>query len=212
MFTGIVEELGEVVALEKREGATCFTVGGKLALEGVEIGHSIAVNGVCLTVISFDRTSFTIEAVPETLRRTNLGDLAVGSPVNLERSARAGAPVGGHYLQGHVDGIATVTRIEPEGEALNFYFKAESEFMPYIVPKGFVALDGASLTVVKATLDTFSLTLIPHSQKMLVMGNARVGYRANLEVDVMGKYLENIAGARIAALEARIAELERKLT
>jgi riboflavin synthase len=120
--------------------------------------------------------------------------------------------VGGHYLQGHVDGIAIVTHIEPEGEALNFYFKVTPEFMPYIVPKGFVALDGASLTVVTTTPDTFSLTLISHSQKMLVMGNARVGYRANLEVDVMGKYLENIAGARIAMLEARIAELERKLT
>ena len=210
MFTGIVEELGKVTRLDRREGATRLVIQCEKALGGIQLGHSIAVNGVCLTVVAFDleQKTFTTEAVPETLRRTNLGRLNAGSPVNLERSARAETPIGGHYVQGHIDGTAVVVHTEPDGEAINFYFETSPELLRYVVPKGFIALDGASLTVVDVSEKGFSLTLIPHTQQMVVMGRAKTGYIANLEVDVLGKYTEKIIGATLQKLETRLAALE----
>jgi riboflavin synthase len=212
MFTGIVEEMGTVTKLVQRSGATLLTIAAQKALQGIEIGHSIAVNGICLTVMSFDpdEKQFSIEAVPETLRRTNLGRLTVGSPVNLERSVSAGQPMGGHYVQGHIDGTATVARTEPEGEAINFYFETSPELMRYIVPKGFIAIDGASLTVVDVTPQGFSLTLIPHTQQAVVMGRQGAGYVANLEIDVVAKYTEKIISSRLTAFEERLHALEKR--
>ncbi|MCA9583649.1 MAG: riboflavin synthase, partial [Myxococcales bacterium] len=192
MFTGIVEELGAVRAVDVRPGATGFAFGARAVLDGVRVGDSIAVNGVCLTVTRFDGDSFEAEAVPETLRRSNLGALRVGSPVNLERALAAGRPMGGHYVQGHVDTTAELRSAVPEGEARNLHFALDPAYRTQIVPKGFVAVDGASLTVVDVTEEGFTVTLVPHTQGAVVFGRVEPGYVANVEVDVMGKY---VAGA-----------------
>jgi riboflavin synthase len=210
VFTGIVEEIGRIAAVEQREGATRLAIECETALDGTRIGDSIAVNGVCLTVVALDESRFDVEAVPETLRRTNIGALSEGSPVNLERAAQASRFMGGHYVQGHVDATGEITAIEPDGEARNYRFRIPGELARYVVPKGYVCLDGASLTVVDAGEDWLTVTLVPHTQKSVVMGSVAPGYVVNLEVDVLAKYVERIAGERIGALEARIARLERE--
>lgn len=208
MFTGIVEEIGTVASVETREGATRLDIACTTVLEGVRVGDSIGVGGVCLTVTEFAAGRFSCEAVPETLRCTNLGRLREGDRVNLERAVQEGRPFGGHYVQGHVDDIAEVVEISQDGEAYNYRFRVMPELSRYLVPKGFVTVDGASLTVVEAGDEWFTVTLIPHSQDNLVMGSAGVGYVVNIEVDVLGKYVERIVGGRLDALEARLANLE----
>ena len=209
MFTGIVEEIGRVAALERREGATRIVTEGQVVHAGAQLGDSIAVNGVCLTVIAIDGQRLAFEAVPETLRRTNLGALEVGSPVDLERPVSGGRPMGGHYVQGHVDGTARVRATQEDGEALTVTFDVAPELARFIVEKGYVAIDGASLTVVGTDRQGFSVTLVPHTRANVVFGAPEVGYVANLEVDVMAKYVERIVGARLGAIEARLADLER---
>lgn len=208
MFTGIVEEIGTIASMDLRTGATSLVIQCKTALNGTHLGDSIAVNGVCLTVVALSEHSFTTEAVPETLHRTNLGNLKKGSPVNLERSLTLDRSMGGHYVQGHIDGTARIERLKSEGEALNYYFETPSELLRYIVPKGFVTVDGASLTVVDADSQGFSVTLIPHTQQWTVMGKEQVGYLVNVEVDIMGKYIEKLMGERLSSLEQRLAVLE----
>ena len=208
MFTGIVEEQGKVAALERREGALRLTIACEKALEGTALGDSIAVNGVCLTVVERSEGAFSTEAVPETLRCTNLGALSEGAHVNLERAVGEGRFFGGHYVQGHVDGTATVTAIEQDGEAQNYRYELAPALMRYIVPKGFVSVDGASLTVVDVGEDWFTVTLIPHTQEAVVMGSAGLGYVVNIEVDVLAKYVEQVLGSRLEAIEARLAKLE----
>lgn len=210
MFTGIVEEVGRVVAIERREGALRLTVEASAVHEGAQLGDSIAVNGVCLTVVELGGARLAFEAVPETLRRTNLDALGVGSPVDLERPVSAHRPMGGHYVQGHVDGTGRVRRVEPDGEALTLWFDAPAELARFIVPKGYVTVDGASLTVVETDAEGFSVTLVPHTQANVVFGRPEVGYVVNLEVDVMAKYVERMLGARLDALEARVVTLERR--
>lgn len=209
MFTGIVEEVGRVAALERREGALRLTVEARVVHDAAQLGDSIAVNGVCLTVVEIDGPRLAFEAVPETLRRTNLGALEVGSPVDLERPVSSHRPMGGHYVQGHVDGTGRVRGVEPDGEALTIWFDAPRELMRFIVPKGYVTVDGASLTVVGTDADGFSVTLVPHTQANVVFGRPTVGYVVNLEVDVMAKYVERMLGARLESLESRLAELEK---
>lgn len=194
--------------MDVRTGATSLVINCQTALSGIHLGDSIAVNGVCLTVVDLNEHGFTTEAVPETLHRTNLGNLNRGSPVNLERSLTLDRSMGGHYVQGHIDGIARIARLEPEGEAFNYYFETTPELLRYIVPKGFVAVDGASLTVVNVDAHGFSVTLIPHTQQWTVMGKERVGYLVNIEVDIMGKYIEKLMGERLSSLDRRIAMLE----
>jgi riboflavin synthase len=208
MFTGIVEEIGSISLMDVRTGATGLVINCQTALNGMHLGDSIAVNGVCLTVVDLSEHSFTTEAVPETLHRTNLGNLNQGSPVNLERSLTLDRSMGGHYVQGHIDGTAYIEGLESEGEALNYYFKTPSELLRYIVPKGFVAVDGASLTVVNVDAQGFSVTLIPHTQHWTVMGKEQIGYRVNIEVDIMGKYIEKLMGERLSSLDRRMAMLE----
>lgn len=208
MFTGIVEEIGLIASIDLRTGATSLVIQCKTALNGTQLGDSIAVNGVCLTVVDLTEHSFTTEAVPETLHRTNLGHLKQGSPVNLERALTLDRLMGGHYVQGHIDGIARIERLESEGEAFNYYFETSSELLRYIVPKGFVTVDGASLKVVDADSQGFSITLIPHTQQWTVMGKEQVGYLANVEVDILGKYIEKLMGERLSSLEQRLELLE----
>ncbi len=207
MFTGIVEDLGRVVRVEDFEGLRRFTLRSDICAEGVRVGDSIAVNGACLTAVSVSANKISVEAIPETLRLTNLGQLADDSPVNLERPLAYGDRMGGHYVQGHVDATAELIERRPDGDSEVVRFAAPSHLMGYIVSKGFVALDGVSLTVVDPHDATFAVALIPHTIRSVTLGTAPVGYRANLEVDILAKYgsvpePENASSPSIAQLRA----------
>ncbi len=188
MFTGIVEDLGRVVRLEDAEGLRRLTLRSDICAGGVRVGDSIAVNGACLTAVNVTINEISVEAVPETLRLTNLGQLAVDSPVNLERPLAYGDRMGGHYVQGHVDATAELIERQPDGDSDLVRFAVPPDLMRYIVSKGFVALDGASLTVVDPHEATFAVALIPHTLRSVTLGHAPIGYRANLEVDILAKY------------------------
>lgn len=189
MFTGIVEEIGAVKAMD----AGRLTIGASVVVSDVSVGDSIAVNGACLTVTEHDASSFAVDVVPETLRRTNLGALTAGSRVNLERSMPASGRFGGHMVQGHVDGTGVVRSISADGDALMMAFEASPWVMRYAVEKGFIAVDGTSLTIVHCDNFSFSVTLIPHTQANTVLGDKRVGDSVNLEADIVAKYVERLA-------------------
>lgn len=189
MFSGIVEELGAIESFDgRRLAVSCKTV-----LEDLRVSESIAINGACLTVVETRPSAFVVEAVPETLQRTNLGELAPGTPVNLERAIRYGDRVGGHLVQGHVDGTVSVTTLTPDGNSTRVGFKAPERIMRYVVEKGFVALDGASLTIVERSNDGFSIALIPYTRDHTTFGTRRPGDRVNVEIDITAKYLERFA-------------------
>ena len=197
MFTGIVEEVGTVKAVE--EGG--LVIGASEVLSDVKVGDSIAVNGACLTVTTYDESGFSVDVVPETLRRTNLGELTAGSPVNLERSMPAYGRFGGHMVQGHIDGTAAIRSIESEGDALMVIFDAPTSIMRYLVEKGFIAVDGASLTIVNCDNFSFSVTIIPHTRENTVFKSKKVGDSVNLEVDIMAKYIERLTMAGRAPVD-----------
>ncbi len=211
MFTGIVEEIGRVAAVEHAEALTTLVTESRVVHEGARLGDSIAVNGVCLTVVAIEGARLAFQAVPETLRKTNLGLLAVGSPVNLERAVSAGRPMGGHYVQGHVDARGTIRSRRDDGDALEVWFDAPKPLHRYVVPKGFVTVDGASLTVVETDAEGFSVTLVPHTRANVVFGDPAVGQVVNLEVDVMAKYVERAVDARLAALDHHLGALDARL-
>ena len=197
MFTGIVEEVGSIKAVE--EGR--LVIGASEVLGDVKVGDSISVNGACLTVTTYDESGFSVDVVPETLRRTNLGELTSGSPVNLERSMPANGRFGGHIVQGHIDGTAAIRSIESEGDALMVIFDASPSIMRYAVEKGFIAVDGASLTIVNCDNFSFSVTIIPHTQENTVFKSKKTGDSVNLEVDIMAKYVERLAMAGRAPVD-----------
>ncbi len=190
MFGGIVEEIGSIQRLERSGPSAVLEVAARLVLEGTRVGDSIAVNGACLTVTALQPGSFLVDLAPETLRRTNLGNLRLGSPVNLERGLAVGARLGGHFVQGHVDGVGRVRSLTPEAKAIMARISAPPEVMRYAVPKGFMTVDGASLTVVERFADNFTLSLIPYTLAHTIAGRYRIGDEVNLEVDILGKYVE----------------------
>jgi len=190
MFTGIVEEIGIVQELKKIAAGWSLTIRAQIVLEGVQLGDSIAVNGTCLTVTHLTDHTFTVGLAPETLRRTNLGDLHPGDGVNLERSLAANGRVDGHFVQGHVDGTGVIRSFDPEGDSLWVTVETPPELLRYIVPKGFIAVDGISLTVVDVLEDAFTFMLIAHTQQHVTLPQKPVGGRVNLEVDILGKYVE----------------------
>ncbi len=190
MFTGIIEAVGSVTEIAPHGELTRLTVEAPSVTEGVRVGDSIAVNGGCLTVTRVDRGSFCFDAVPETLARTSLGDLRVGSRVNLERALAAGARLDGHIVQGHVDGTGRVQRLERAGDDVRLYVGCDPEFAGLLVEKGSVAIDGVSLTVVGAGRDAFDVALIPHTLAVTTLGGLEPGSRVNLEADVLGKYVK----------------------
>lgn len=204
-FTGLVEEMGVVRRVAHRgDGTGCdITVESDgTAMGGCKLGDSIAVNGVCLTVTAFDEAERTLQfgLAPETLRRTNLGDLAPGQRVNLERALLAGARVGGHNVQGHVDGTGTISRVEQDGESLAFTVAVAPEIARYVVEKGYIAVDGTSLTVTEVTDTSFSYMLVPYTQGKVVQAKKRPGDRVNIEVDLLAKYVERFVDKMRARL------------
>jgi riboflavin synthase len=205
MFTGIVEELGTVAAINIDASGGRLSLEAPRVAEGLHVDESVATNGVCLTAVAVNGTKFEVDLAPETLSRTNLGALKPGDRVSLERSVTLQTRLGGHLVQGHVDGTAKVTDVRPEGIQRTIRFEAGPEIMRYIVPKGFVALDGASLTVVDCDARSFSIALIPHSAELTTLGFKNAGDAVNVEVDMIAKYVERFVEQRtVAGLEGSI--------
>jgi riboflavin synthase len=190
VFTGIVEALGRVVALEARGDLVRLRVEAPGVANGAKVGDSVAVNGVCLTLTAVEAERLCFDVVKESLDRTSLSDLSVGSPVNLERALRADARLDGHIVQGHVDGTGCVRALERRGDDVRLSVSCGPEVAQYLVPKGSVAVDGVSLTVVGAREDGFDVALVPHTLAVTTLGAKRPGDRVNLEADVLGKYVK----------------------
>lgn len=192
MFSGIVEEIGVVSATTD----SSLSIKANLILSDLKLGDSVAVNGVCLTVKEIKDKTFTINVMPETLRHTNLGKLKNGYAVNLERALTLSGRLGGHLMQGHVDAIGTVKRIDWEGDAELLMVAAPPEIMHYVVEKGFIAVDGLSLTAINRTDESFTVSLVTFSREHTTIGQRRQGDRVNLEVDVIAKYVESFTARR----------------
>jgi riboflavin synthase len=199
LFTGIVEELGEIVAVEQLPNAARLTVRGPLVTSDAKHGDSIAVNGVCLTVVETGDGTFTVDVVDETLRRSSLDKIHEGDVVNLERAMAAGQRLGGHIVQGHVDGVGLLLEHNDGGLTR---FAIPASLSRYLVQKGSVTVDGISLTVVDVTDDSFAVALIPTTLEVTTLGRRRPGDRVNIEVDVLAKYVERLATPHLAALNA----------
>jgi riboflavin synthase len=194
MFTGIVEEVGIMESLSEAAGGWSLTVKARTVLGETRPGDSIAVNGACLTVTTLAGDRFTVGLSPETLRRTNLGALRPGDGVNLERSLTMSGRVGGHFVQGHVDGTGEVRAFRPEGDSLWVTVGAAPDLLRYIVPKGYIAVDGVSLTVVDVFPDAFTFMLVAYTQQHITLPRRLADGRVNLEVDILGKYVEKFIG------------------
>ncbi len=191
MFTGLVESLGRVSSLEPIGDGIRLRLHAPAVLDDAEIGASIAVNGVCLTVVDHDAESFAVDAVPETMDRTSLGDLAVGDVVNLERSVRASDRLGGHIVQGHVDATTTLLSIdELDDGSYRYRFALPADVARYVVMKGSITIDGISLTIADLDEDSFTIAVIPHTAAVTTLGHRDPGQRVNIEVDVLAKYVE----------------------
>jgi riboflavin synthase len=198
MFTGIVEEVGTVVAVERTGEDARLRVRGPRVTEGTEIGHSIAVDGVCLTVTEVADGEFAVDVMPESLRRSTLGDLVVGSPVNLERAVPAHGRLDGHIVQGHVDGVGRIVAREPGPRWDEVEIELPAALARYVAEKGSIAVAGVSLTVTHVTDTTFGVALIPTTLEVTTLGRLGVGDRVNLEVDVIAKYVERLVTAGAA--------------
>ena len=194
MFTGIVEELGEVTAVEKLDDASRFRLRGPVVTEGAKHGDSIAVNGVCLTVVDLGEHEFTADVMAETLNRSSLGALETGSRVNLERPMALGGRLGGHIVQGHVDGTGRILGREVSEHWEIVKISLPEELTRYVVEKGSITVDGVSLTVVEAGTDYFTISLIPTTLDLTTLGLKQAGDPVNLEVDVIAKYVERLLG------------------
>jgi riboflavin synthase len=192
MFTGIVRERGRVAGIDGGEAGVRLRIAAPLTAPGVALGDSVSIGGVCLTVVAVDGDEIAFDAVPETLGRTALGGLATGDEVNVEPALRAGEPLGGHVVQGHVDGLGRVRSVEPEGDGRRIWIDAEQDMLRYCVEKGSVAVDGVSLTVADLDDAGFALALIPHTLAETTLGGIAIGDNVNLEVDVLAKYVERL--------------------
>jgi riboflavin synthase len=204
VFTGIVEELGKVRAVVPNATGAQLEIEATQVLEDARIGDSIAVNGCCLTVVVLNAGSFVVDAVQETLARTRIGDLRVGDRVNLERSVRLADRLGGHLVQGHIDGVGTLIDREAQADgSLLVRITAAPDVLRYVVYKGSIAVDGISLTVAALDETSFSIALIPHTQAVTTIGFAKGGDRVNLEVDVLAKYVERLLSGEREAINLR---------
>ncbi|HZY01540.1 MAG TPA: riboflavin synthase [Dermatophilaceae bacterium] len=204
MFTGIVEELGEVVTVEHGTESAVIRVRGPLVTSDATPGASIAVNGVCLTVVDHDGESFSVDVMAETLNRSSLGSLRAGAVVNLERAMAAGSRFGGHIVQGHVDGTGQILARVPGDRWEVVQFTLPLELSRYVVEKGSITIDGVSLTVSAVTDNTFSVSLIPTTLELTTLGHKTVGDLVNLEVDVIAKYVERLLTHPTTAAESTV--------
>ena len=199
MFTGIVEELGSVRRVLPGAQAGKIVIAARKVLEDVHIGDSIAVNGVCLTVVAVGDGEFTADVMPETLRRSGLGQLRAGDPVDLERAMPADGRFGGHIVSGHIDGVGRIKEIRSEQNARIVTIEAPRDILDLVVPKGSIAIDGISLTVADVGPTTFSVSIIPHTADRTVLLKKRAGDQVNLENDIVGKYVQKLLGASAPA-------------
>lgn len=206
MFTGIIEEVGEVLQLHKGKDSAQLTIKAHKVLEDVAIGDSIAVNGVCLTVTSFQAQSFTADVMHETLNRSSLAQLKNKSHVNLERAMIAGGRFGGHIVAGHVDGTGTIVDIQKDDVAVWYTIQAKEEIMRYIIEKGSIAIDGISLTVARVDENSFAISAIPHTIQHTTLWERKKGDSVNLENDMVGKYIEKLIKP------TRVSESKSKIT
>ncbi|NLA11753.1 MAG: riboflavin synthase [Firmicutes bacterium] len=192
MFTGLVEEIGRLQARESFRGGAKLVISAGALLEGAVVGDSIAVNGVCLTVTELAAGSFSAVVMPETLRKSNLGALTPGAELNLERALPLGGRLGGHLVSGHIDATGTLVRRYPEGNAVIMHFRMPAELNRYLIAKGSIAVDGVSLTIAALNPEGFSVSVIPHSAAQTTLGRMKIGDTVNLEVDLIGKYVEKL--------------------
>ncbi|MFJ9498628.1 riboflavin synthase [Brevibacillus centrosporus] len=197
MFTGLVEEVGVLGAMTGSAEASQLVISAERVLEGVQIGDSIAVNGICLTVTSYTARHFTVDVMPETLNKTSLRKLRQGHRVNLERAMRLGDRFGGHIVSGHVDGTGTILYRQPHANAVLFRIEAGPSLLKYIIPRGSICVDGISLTVVAVDETSFSVSIIPHTLAETSLQDRRAGDQVNLETDVIGKYVERLLGGHV---------------
>lgn len=201
MFTGIVVELGKVV-----QPAPDLVLEAPLTAADAAAGDSISIEGCCLTITTADPPVLRFHAVPETLRRSTLGGLRAGDRVNLEPALRVGDRLGGHWVQGHVDGVGTLVASEPEGEAVNLTFEAPADVLRTTIEKGSIAVSGVSLTVVAVGDERFSVTVVPHTREVTTLGVLTVGGRVNLEADLLGKYVEKLGFSRASGTIEAVSE------
>jgi riboflavin synthase len=194
MFTGIIEEIGKVKAVRPGTHSSQITLSAAKVLADIRKGDSINTNGACLTVVAFDSSSFTVDVMPESMRKTNLGELRIGSRVNLERALKLSDRLGGHLVSGHIDGAGKISSRRKEGNAEWFRITAGPEILKYLAEKGSVALDGISLTVVESGDTFFTVSVIPHTRNETILTSKMAGDTVNIECDMIAKYLEKLTG------------------
>ena len=197
MFTGIIQAVGSVSSIESRGGDLRLSIDAiGLALDNCDLGDSVAVNGVCLTVVDFGNKGFAADVSLETIARTSLGNLKAGSQVNLEKALTLNTMLGGHLVSGHVDGLATVVSMAEDARSIRYSFEVPPSLQHYIAEKGSVAIDGTSLTVNRIEQNKFDVNIVPHTQQQTIFGNYRVNTQVNLEVDIISRYLERLISGR----------------
>lgn len=199
MFTGIVEEMGAIRSIRRGAHSAVLSIGAKTILSDLKVGDSVAVNGVCLTATGKDSGGFTADVMHETLDRSSLGALSVGNHVNLERAMAADGRFGGHIVSGHIDGTGHITGLRRDDNAVWYTVEASPALLRYIVEKGSVTIDGISLTVASVETDRFSVSIIPHTASVTVLGEKRPGDVVNLETDIIGKYVEKLLRPEVPA-------------
>ncbi|MEA5056774.1 MAG: riboflavin synthase [Anaerotignum propionicum] len=190
MFTGLIEEIGYIEKITSQNSSGQLLIHAKAIQEGTKLGDSIAVNGVCLTVTNVTKTSFTADVMPETLRRSNLGNLQKGSPVHLERAMAANGRFGGHMVSGHIDGTGIIWGKKQEGNAIRLFITADTPLLRQMIEKGSIAIDGVSLTVISVEQSQFSVGIIPHTSTQTILLDKKIGDSVNLETDVIAKYIQ----------------------
>ena len=192
MFTGLVEETGTVQKLRRSGGSVIISIRGKKTMRRLRVDHSIAIDGVCLTVVKVRPTSFDVQAVEETLKKTTLGELEVGSTVNLERPLLPGDRLGGHFVLGHVDGVGKVEEMEMRESSRYYWIRVPKRFAHHLIPVGSIAVNGVSLTIAGVRGASFAVSIIPHTMAVTAFKQLRPGDRVNIEFDVLGKYVEKL--------------------
>lgn len=192
MFTGIIEEIGHIKKIATTNEAMDLSISATKILEDVKLGDSIAINGVCLTVTDFSKHFFSVDVMPETFRATSMASLKVGSPLNLERALALGDRLGGHFVTGHVDGVAEIVDIKPIDNAINYTLQMDSELVKHCIFRGSIAVDGISLTIYGVTDNQIKLSLIPHTVSHTILGSKKIGEKVNIECDMLSKHVANL--------------------